>query len=153
MGLLPIAWYLCRKRAGDLNIEQFPHLELLSRNGAARIGLNQVILPELQKWEESDPSLQEVVGWLIKRSVDQHLRIAWSRMFTDMDRDVSVLLTDGNKWMFRKVFYGGRTDSRIRVAIGWLRQLGLIDKSGATDKGKDALQRGYNALATVGGEA
>jgi hypothetical protein len=153
VGLLPVAWYLCRKRAEDQDYEKYPHLELLFRNGGARIGLKHVVLPELQKWDDSDPLLQDVVGWLIKRSVDQHLRIAWSRMFTEMDRDVSVLLTDGNMWMFRKVFYGGRTDSRIRVAIGWLRQLGLVGKSGITDKGMDALQRGYHALASIGGEA
>jgi hypothetical protein len=152
VGLLPVAWYLCRKRVVEQNFEKYPLLELLSRNGGTRLGIKNVVLPELQKWDKTDPLLLEVAGWLLKRSVDQHLRIAWTRMFSEMDRDVSVLLTESNKWFFRKDFYGDRTNSRIPTAIGWLEQLGLVGRSGLTEKGMMALQRSHKALASVGGD-
>lgn len=150
IGLLPLAWYLCQRRLDKDNNED-SKLEYLSQQGGARMGLAQVLFPELQKWKKLNPSIAEISGWLIKRTVEQHLRISWSRMSVDFNRDVAVIISDGEKWRFRKNFEGGRTASRVGEAIDWLRQLGLIDEAGLPELGKSILTRNYKTLALVNG--
>lgn len=148
VGLQPVAWMLCQLRVGDYDLGNYPDLEILSRQGQARLGLQQIILKQHQMWMEENPSLDQVIAWQIQRTVDQHLRIAWSRMFTDVNKDVAILASDGDTWMHRgKDYVGGRTASRISQAINWLRQLQLIDKAGLTAVGETVLQRGYDVLA------
>ena len=152
IGLLPVVWQLCRLRTSDQKTDPSSQVDLLSRQGLARIGYLQVILPELARWDQTNPPLSAVADWLIKRSVDQHLRIAWSRMVSDMDHDVAVILSDGTRLKYRKDFSGGRTQSRIKDALGWIKQLGLVNTSGLTNKGKEVLQRGYDTLTRLRGE-
>lgn len=152
IGLQPVAWILSQCRVGAYDQTLLPELEILSRQGSARLGLQQVILPQLKEWSIENPTLDQVIAWQIQRSVDQHLRIAWSRMFTDITKDVAVLISDGDNWQHRnKNFAGDRTASRISQSIGWLRQLKLIDTNGISASGEAVLQRCYQVLATDGG--
>ncbi len=153
-GLLPVVWLLCRRRVPLDDPEAFPHLKMLLQGGSARFGLREVIFPQLEAWSVENPLLVDVISWLIQRTVDQHLRIAWSRMFVDINKDVAILLCDGEYWQHRgRNYQGGRMMSRIPDAIGWLDQLGLLDEEGLTKLGQEALQHGYDVLTRFGGEA
>lgn len=153
-GMLPVVWLLCRQRVVVEDPDAFPHLKVLLQTGSARFGLREVIFPQLETWATENPLLVEVISWLVQRTVDQHLRIAWSRMFADMNKDVAILLCDGDLWQHRgKNYEGGRMASRIPDAIGWLDQLRLLDKTGLSKQGEDVLRRGYEVLTSCGGEA
>ncbi|MEM8995809.1 MAG: hypothetical protein AAGF23_13565, partial [Acidobacteriota bacterium] len=87
---------------------------------------------------------------LTLRTIDQHLRIPWSRMATDMKRDISALVTDGTELRSRsKTVFAARTASRLPQAIGWLQQLHLIDEGGTTTEGQEALVKALRTLAEV----
>ena len=153
-GLLPVVWVLCRHRVAVEDPEAFPHIKMLLQAGSARFGLREVVFPQLEIWGSTNPLLSEVIAWLVQRSVDQHLRIAWSRMFADMNKDVAILLCDSDSWQYRdKTYEGGRMASRIPDAIGWLGQLQLLDEAGLTDRGHEVLRHGYSVLTRCGGEA
>ena len=109
----------------------------------------QVILPKIDHWVGSDMGLADVVVELVHLTVEQHLRVAWSRLATDVKKDVALLIADGDRWYFRKQFGNGRLAARLRQAIGWLRQLELIDDSGITETGRAVLKRGRETLETV----
>jgi hypothetical protein len=92
-----------------------------------------------------------VMAALARRSVDQHLRVAWARWSQDTRRDVTRLLADGGQWSLRKRrFKAGRTDSRLRVSLAWLQQLRLIGGGGLTTGGSVALGRALAFLEEVG---
>lgn len=154
IGLQPVAWILTRLRVGDYDLKEYPELEILSHQGNARLGLQQVVLPQLNKWAETNPSLDKIIAWQLQRTVDQHLKIAWSRMFREVNKDVAILSSDGDRWQHRgKNYVGDRTASRISQAIGWLNQLDLVSADGLTPKGEDVLEHNYQTLFTHGGEA
>jgi hypothetical protein len=153
-GLMPVVWLLCRHRVAVMDSDAFPHLRMLLQAGAGRLELREVIFPQLESWTAENPFLVDVISWLVQRTVDQHLRIAWSRMFADMDKDVAILLSDGDLWQYReKNYVGGRMASRIPDAIGWLDQLQLVEQGGLTEPGQKVLQHGYEVLMRCGGEA
>jgi len=153
-GLTPVVWLLCRHRVATEDPEALPHLAMLLQAGSARVGLREVVFPQLETWNNTNPPLVDVISWLVQRTVDQHLRIAWSRMFADMNKDVAILLCDGDLWQYRgKNYKGGRMASRISDAIGWLEQLQLLDTSGLTQQGEAVLKRGYEVLTMHGGNA
>ena len=84
---------------------------------------------------------------LLQRTVDQHLRIAWTRLrFEGSGKDVAVISSDGRRWSYRKPFYPGRSASRIDQAISWLKQLGLCDDTGLTEDGQGYRQRNLEVL-------
>jgi hypothetical protein len=120
----------------------------LSHLGWARIGLQQVVIPSIRQFLREKWTLQEVIGALARRSVDQHLRVSWSRLSQDPRRDVAVMTSDGERWTYRKRFNAGRTASRLDRAVGWLEQLGLLSERGLSPKGKIALARCVETLAT-----
>ena len=88
---------------------------------------------------------------MIRFTIDQHLRIAWSRMASNSE-NVALLYTEGENWIpvDERDFQGGQMASRLDEAISWLQQLGFIDDNGITEKGKDILERGYTTLSTNG---
>ena len=75
---------------------------------------------EFKKWKADNPHYHQIVGDLIGRTVDQHVRISWSRMATDITKDVSTLKVDGDSWQFRKEFYSGRTAARLMKQLDGL---------------------------------
>jgi len=149
LGLLPVVWILCRKRISSANLRSKPLFSLMSRQGYARIGLEQVVFPEIQRWEKNNPTIEEIIARIVRRSVDQHLRIAWARMFADVKKDVAVLSADGDYWLHRRSFKAARTASRIKEAIGWLKQLKLIDDQGITDEGNKVFSKGLSIIHSL----
>lgn len=89
---------------------------------------------------------------LVLRTVEQHLRVSWSRMAVDVRHDVALLTSEADRWQSRpeekhvRDYRGGRSLSRLPQVVGWLQQLGLVDQSGLTQRGKKVYQRSLNAL-------
>jgi hypothetical protein len=124
----------------------------LSYQGWRRMGLRDVILPELERFHRENRSLREVAAELAYRTVQQHMQITWSRLQVDLRRDVALLTAEGNKWFSRgKGFGGGRTASRLQQASGWLAQLRLIDGGGITADGEMVLERALAVLTEGAG--
>tara|TARA_Y100000310_G_scaffold184794_1_gene184919 strand:+ start:787 stop:2424 length:1638 start_codon:yes stop_codon:yes gene_type:complete len=147
VSLVPIVWLLSYFRLnGEIDTDNNV-IGMLSRGGWGRLGLKEVIFPTIKKWKAENPHYHQIVGDLIGRTVDQHVRISWSRMATDITKDVSILKVDGDSWQFRKDFYSGRTAARLNEAIGWLKQLKLIGENGITSEGKVTLNLGYQSLS------
>ncbi|RMZ49831.1 hypothetical protein EB821_01055 [Candidatus Marinimicrobia bacterium PRS2] len=146
VAIIPIMWLISYFRLMEGLNENIISIQLLSRGGWGRMGIKEVIIPTIQKWKKDNPLFSQVIAELIGRTVDQHVRIAWSRIATDINRDVSVMNVDGYKWQYSKNYYGGRTASRLEQALGWLNQLKLIDAQGITSDGKEILNRGYKSL-------
>jgi len=145
-GLLPVAWLLARRRIDTTQTKGMEMLQALSSQGWSRIGLQQTMLPLLQQWSRENRTLPDIIFQLVRRTVEQHLRIAWSRLVTDPTKDVALLIADGDRWFFRKQFRHGRPASRLRETVGWLRQLGLVDRQGITSAGREVLCRGHKIL-------
>jgi hypothetical protein len=110
------------------------------------IGLRAVVLPKLEEFVLLKRTYLEVMAELLVRTVQQHLRVAWSRFAAPNGKDVSVLTADVETWARNNRFAAGRTESRLEVAISWLQQLALIDETGITPSGRRVLDR---ALATL----
>ncbi len=146
LALLPVAWILACHRLEPGVVAQTPGFDIDGMAGTSRMGIAGVLLPEVRCWRTSSATIRETVAWLLKRSVDQHLRIAWSRLAREPHKDVSLLQSDGDDWIFLKDFRPGRATSRLYQALNWLRQLGLVNEGGATADGKSILE---NGLATL----
>jgi hypothetical protein len=148
LSLAVVAWVLAAARVADAVRENNTQSANLSYQGWRRLGLRDVILPELERFHREDRPLREVAAELAYRTVQQHLQITWSRLQVDLRRDVALLTAEGNRWFSRgKSFAAGRTASRIQQALGWLSQLKLIDAGGITADGEVVLQRAFAVLA------
>jgi len=148
LSLAVVAWVLAEARVGDVARENVQEFGGLSYQGWRRLGLRDVILPELERFYREDRSLREVAATLAYRTVQQHLQISWSRLQVDLQRDVALLTAEGNGWFSRgKGFTGGRTASRIPQALAWLGQLKLIDDDGITADGDLVLKRAFKVLS------
>lgn len=139
LGVLPVAWLLAAYRIGLGVASRLPGFDIEGAAGSSRMGMTAVVLPEIRTWRANGRSIRETTEWLIRRSVDQHLRIAWSRLAREPHKDVSVLQSDGEDWIYLKDLSPGRATSRLDRAVGWLRQLGLIDDTGLTGEGATVL--------------
>lgn len=148
LSLAIVAWVLAATRVGNVARENAQEYGGLSYQGWRRLGMRDVILPELERFHREDRSLREVAAELAFRTVQQHLQITWSRLQVDLRRDVALLTAEGNKWFSRgKDFGAGRTASRIQQALGWLGQLKLIDGGGTTADGDLVLKDAFRMLS------
>lgn len=148
LSLAVVAWIMAGLRVGDAVREGNQALHSLSHQGWRRLGLREVVLPELERFRREDRPLRDVAAEMAMRTVQQHLQITWARLQVDLRRDVALLTAEGNKWFARgKGFTAGRTASRIQQALGWLHQLRLIDANGITTDGNVVLQRALMSLA------
>ena len=146
--LAVVAWIMATIRVGTAVKENGHDSGSLSYQGWRRLGLREVILPELDRFLREDKPLRDVAAELAYRTVQQHLQIAWSRLQVDLTRDVALLTAEGDKWFSRgKGFAGGRTASRLQQAVGWLRQLKLVDASGITADGDQVLRTALSVLS------
>ncbi len=146
------AWLVAARRVGEGVRENGQRHSSLSYQGWRRMGLRDVILPELERFHRENRSLREVAAELAYRTVQQHMQITWSRLQVDLRRDVALLTAEGNKWFSRgKGFGGGRTASRLQQASGWLAQLRLIDGGGITADGEMVLERALSVLTEGAG--
>lgn len=150
LGLLPVSWILAARRLEPGIRGNQPGFEFDTQAGVYRIGVGAVVLPKVDAWITSSKTIREVTAGLGHRSVDQHLRIAWSRLALEAYKDVGLIRSDGDDWVYQKDFYPGRAPSRIYQAINWLRQLSLIDETGITAAGSELLQSGLATLAKIG---
>jgi hypothetical protein len=146
LGLLPISWIIAGHRLEPGIQAQNPGFELIFHAGFSRLGVDAVVLPEVRSWRTSSKTTREITAWLIHRSVDQHLRIAWSRLAREPFKDVAVIRSDGDDWVYQKNLNPGRATSRLYQAINWLRQLELLDDNGTTTRGSEVLQAGLETL-------
>jgi len=143
-----VAWLMASIRVGGAVAKNAEEGGKLSYQGWRRVGLLDVILPELDRFRRENRPVREVVSEFAYRAVQQHLQIAWSRLQVDLQRDVALLTAEGNKWFSRgKRFNAGRTKSRIPEALSWLHQLKLIDADGLTADGSLVLGRAMKVLA------
>lgn len=148
LSLAVVAWILAEIRVGSAVRENGPEYGGLSYQGWRRLGLRDVILPELERFHREDRPLREVAAELAYRTVRQHQQITWSRLQVDLRRDVALLTAEEEKWFSRgKGFAAGRTASRLQQALGWLGQLKLIDAGGITADGDQVLQRALKVLS------
>ena len=144
--LLPLAWLLSDRRTGPGVREKASLFDGLSLGGSSRVGMRQVVLPRLERLMDRNPTLDQAIGELVALTVTQHTQIALSRLAQDPRRDVALLRIEGDRWVGLRDYAPGRTASRLREAIGWLRQLELISDSGLTDEGEMILDRALNSL-------
>jgi hypothetical protein len=146
LALLPVAWILAAHRLEPCVLRRSSSAELDDIAGAYRIGVGAVVIPEVAKWRTASTSVREVVAWLIHRSVDQHLRIAWSRLAREPFKDVSLIHSDGEEWVYQRDFNPGRATSRLYQALNWLSQLGFLNANGLTTEGSALLDAGLTTL-------
>ncbi len=153
LALLPAAWLLALERAGLDPQASVGEPDAPTPFGWGRIGVREVIRPTVSTFFAEDWRYTEVMAALARRSVDQHLRIAWARWSQDSRRDVALVLADGARWSLRKRrFRADRTNSRLGVSLSWLRQLRLIGTGGLTSGGSTVLGRTLASLEEVGDE-
>ena len=147
--LLPIAWSLAAARSQPETEDPSESRQNEGIVGQTRIGIHTVVCPEVQSWSNDKRTIRQVVGDLLRRSVDQHLRIGWSRLAREPWKDVSVLASDGEEWIYIKQLWAGRTASRLGQAMRWLQQVGLLQENGPTAAGQTILTDRLEALETT----
>jgi len=150
IALLPVTWLLVRERVASATNIPDEHRVLLSYQGTDRIGVADVVEPVLRSMLSAGRTIREACFELASRTVNQHLHVAWSRLQQDPRKDVAVLEADGASWSSDRGFGGGRVASRLREAVGWLTQLGLIDEKGCTASG-EALLNSLRLTRAAGG--
>ena len=145
--LLPVAWCLAVERiAPEMFKAVGENRHILTLGGLFQIGIEDVVLPKLDEFSREGRTLRDAMAELITRTVQQHLRVAWTRFSPRQGKDVSVLVADHETWARNNGFRAGRTDSRLWVAISWLRQLGLIGDDGSRARGERILDRALTTL-------
>lgn len=146
--LLPVAWCLVAVRiSAELMNTHAVNPRILSIGRIYQIGVEDIILPKVEEFVREDRTVAQVMAELVTRTVQQHLRVAWTRFAPPQGKDVSVLVADNDTWARNNGFNPGRTDSRLWVAISWLRQLRLIDEDGLTTTGTRILERSIATLS------
>lgn len=152
LAMLPVAWVLARKRAnggvlGDDRLESY-----LSLQGWDRLGIEQVLVPTLNTMLERDVTIRTAILELGMRTLDQHTRVAWSRIARDPLRDVALFTVDGRRYLLKegKNFRAGRTASRLVQAVGWLHQLGLLEGGICTSAANTYIERTRRLAETTG---
>jgi hypothetical protein len=148
LSLAVLSWIIATIRVGAAVRENVVEFGNLSYQGRRRLGLREVILPEVARLLRDDPPFRNVAAEFAYQVVQQHLQIAWSRLQVDPQRDVALLTAEGNRWFSRgKSYGGGRTLSRLQQALGWMQQLKLIDANGTTTDGEVVLARALKVLS------
>ena len=150
LAVLPVSWLLVRERLASATSIPDEHRMLLSYQGTDRIGAADVVEPVLTRMLSTGRTIREACFELASRTVNQHLQVAWSRLQQDPRKDVALLQADGASWSSDRSFGGGRVASRLREAVGWLSQLGLVDENGCTASGK-ALMNSLRLTRAAGG--
>jgi hypothetical protein len=146
VALLPAVWCLVTERIALEKQGDTPMRRLLSLGGPYQIGIEDVVMPKIDELERRGATLKQAMAELALRTAQQHLRVAWTRFSPPNGKDVSVLIADSNTWARGNNFSAGRTDSRLSIAISWLRQLGLIDDRGVTSVGRSTLRKSLQQL-------
>lgn len=143
--LVPVAWSLSTLRlAPALAGDSAPFFDLLN---AEPYPLRPQVEDEVKGWLDADLSLPELVAQRARGSVETHLVIAWTRMQRNVHSDTAHLHVEGEQWRPRQTWREGRSTSRLDNAIGWLKQLGLINEDGLSDRGRGLRDAALETLA------
>jgi hypothetical protein len=158
--LLPVIWCLATIRAASWPDPISNPFEGRSGIGWNAIGIHEVISPGVKRFIGEHWKLDQVMSELALRTIDQHLRVSWSRMAVDIGHDVALLTTEADRWQSRpdakhvQDYRAGRSASRLYQVVSWLQQLGLVSKAGLTPRGKNVYERAVTVLtAEVNREA
>jgi len=144
--LAVVAWLLVMERLAPTlasSAEQVTSHGFDERSG--RLPLLHELVPMYRRLLLEDATVGSAAAELSAWTVNQHLRVAHSRLWSDPTRDGSLLVSDGELWHHRHSFGAGRTDSRLGQALSWLRQIGLVSDDGLTASGNIAMERGLAA--------
>jgi hypothetical protein len=96
---LPLAWCLAAERiVPELFSASCDQRRILSIGSLYQIGLEDVVLPKLEAFAREVRTVVEVMVELIQRTVQQHLRVAWTRFAPPQGKDVSVIVADNETW-------------------------------------------------------
>src|SRR5208282_4355295 len=91
--LLPVVWSLAAHRVQVTEpVLPSEDRDILATGGIYQIGLGDVVIPKVEQFTREDHTVHQVMSELITRTVQQHLRIAWSRFMSPHGKDVSVLV-------------------------------------------------------------
>jgi hypothetical protein len=151
LALLPVIWCLAVVRTSLWPEPESNLIEGRRGLGWSAIGICEVIAPAIKKFIDEGWLLGHVMSELALRTVEQHLRVSWSRMAVDTRHDVALLTAEADRWQSRpeekhvQDYRGGQSLSRLPQVVGWLQQLGLVDQSGLTPRGKKVYQRALAA--------
>jgi hypothetical protein len=150
--LLPVIWCLTAIRASLWPEPLNNPFEGRSGIGWNAIGIHEVVTPAVKRFVEQRYRMEQVMFELALRTVEQHLRVSWSRMAVDVKHDVALLTTEADHWQSRSgekhvvEYRADRSTSRLYQVINWLQQLNLIDKSGLTARGKIIYDRAVKVM-------
>lgn len=150
--LLPVIWCLTAIRASMWPEPLANPFEGRIGIGWNAIGVHEVVTPAVKKFVSERWQLDQVMFELALRTVEQHLRVSWSRMAVDIGHDVALMITEADRWQSRpeekhvRDYRADRSASRLYQVINWLQQLSLVDKSGLTPRGKVIYQRAITLL-------
>ncbi len=150
IALLPVVWLVVEHRVIIEKVSLSQWSSMIQYKGLARLGISEVIKPAIEEWRNKNPLLPELTISLLQRSVEQHIRIAWSRLATDPRKNVSLLYRDGNMLQYLQDFQPGQSASRLKQALGWMIQLKLINEHGITTDGETILKGAYGVLNRYG---
>lgn len=146
--IVMVAWILVAQRVSTDSAGHNVQLTMLAGEEERRVGVFDVVINSVSDWTDDDSSVIDLGAELMSFTIQQHLNIAWSRMQTDLKKDVALLTVDEGKWKSRgKQIAAGRTISRLDQAIGWMTQLRWIDEHGITAIGKMYADRAYGTVA------
>ena len=144
LGLLSLL--LAVHRVGTEEDELPDFLAPLSVHGGQRLGLRQVILPTFRGWVQRETTLSEALWDYASIIIEQHQRVAWSRLATSEPTDIHVFTRDAGHLIPKKKFAGGQTNPRTDFAWDWLGQMGLARDGHTTRQGRELLARVRGAL-------
>jgi hypothetical protein len=154
LALLPVIWCLTVIRASLWPEPVSNPFEGRVGIGWNAIGIHEVVTPAVKKFISERWTLDQVMFELALRTVEQHLRVSWSRMAVDIGHDVALLTTEADRWQSRpeekhvRDYRADRSASRLYQVINWLQQLSLIDRSGLTLRGKLIYHRAVTVLTS-----
>jgi hypothetical protein len=150
--LIPITWIIIYNRIQNVldNTQKNDLVSLISRT-ANHMSFVDSILPVIKGYLENNTPIADVLDYAIHSTIDQHFLIAWERFATD-SKNVAMIVREGNSIRKRLDFNAGQTQSRLEQAIGWLKQLRLIDERGITSKGERVLKANLKILGRINHE-
>ncbi len=144
--LILIAWLIIYNRIEYfITKSQSSELASLLSRVQGHMSFVDSILPAINKYLENNTPINEVLEYVIHSTIEQHFRIAWDRFAID-SYNVAMIYRENNTLRHRLDFIPGQTQSRLKQAIGWLEQLGLVNKYGITPKGEKILNSNLNTL-------
>ncbi len=142
LALLPVIWSLAVVRTSLWPEPESNLIEGRAGLGWSAIGIHEVVTPAIKKFINEDWRVAQVISELALRTIDQHLRVRWSRMAVDTQHDVALLTSEADRWQSRpeqkhvQDYRGGQSLSRLPQVVSWLHQLRLIDQPGLTARGR-----------------